>query len=171
MQSFFHANVQKQAPSLPLVTEITRLLPLAAPCYKHCPMPIRVIIADDFDAVRRTLRNLLKSAGDIELIGEAADYAETLRLVSELDPDVLVMDLHMPVPNRMTTTDIGRVMSQSPCRIVAISVWVDELAQEIAQALGAVARLDKSELPRTLIPAIRTAAASRTTVHQSRSSE
>jgi DNA-binding NarL/FixJ family response regulator len=133
-------------------------------------MPIRVVIADDFDAVRRTLRGLLKPADDIELIGEAADYAETLRLVTELGPDVLVMDLHMPVPHRMTATDIGRAMAQHPCRIVAMSVWVDELAQEIAQALGAVARLDKSELPRTLLPAIRTAAASRSTVHQSRPS-
>ena len=131
-------------------------------------MPIRVVIADDFDAVRRTLRGLLKPADDIELIGEAADYAETLRLVSELHPDVLVMDLHMPVPHRMTAADIGRAIAQSPCRIIAISVWVDELAQEIAQSLDAVARLDKSEMPRTLLPAIRSAAASNTNVHRAR---
>jgi DNA-binding NarL/FixJ family response regulator len=131
-------------------------------------MPIRVVIADDFDAVRRTLGRLLKPAEDIQLVGEAADYAETLRLVAQLDPDVLVMDLHMPVPHRMTAADIGRAMAQHPCRIIAISVWVDELAQEIAQALGAVARLDKSEMPQTLLPAIRTAAASNTHVHQAR---
>ncbi|MGA8034749.1 MAG: response regulator transcription factor [Candidatus Acidiferrales bacterium] len=131
-------------------------------------MPIRVIIADDFDAVRRTLRGLLKAADDIELVGEAADYAETLRLVEQLHPEVVVMDLHMPVPPRMTATDIGCAIAQSSCRIVAISVWVDELAHEIAQSLGAVARLDKSEMPRTLLPAIRTAATSSSTVHQSR---
>ena len=131
-------------------------------------MPIRVIIADDFDAVRRTLRALLKPADDIELVAEASDYAETLRLVSELDPDVLVMDLHMPVPHRMTAADIGRAISKSSCRIIAISVWVDELAQEIAQALGAVARLDKSEMPRTLLPAIRSAATSNSNVHRAR---
>ena len=131
-------------------------------------MPIRGVIADDFDAVRRTLRGLLKPADALALTGEAADYAETLRLVSELHPDVLVMGLHMPVPHRMTAADIGRAIAQSPCRIIAISVWVDELAQEIAQSLGAVARLDKSEMPRTLLPAIRSAAASNTNVHRAR---
>jgi DNA-binding NarL/FixJ family response regulator len=132
-------------------------------------MPIKVVIADDFDAVRRNIRAVLKPASDIELLGEAADYAETIRLVETLNPDVLVVDLHMPVPQKMTAADIGSVLAKSPCRIVAMSVWVDEVAHEIAQSLGATARLDKSELAQTLLPAIRSAAASSTQVHRSKS--
>jgi DNA-binding NarL/FixJ family response regulator len=128
-------------------------------------MPIKVLIADDFDAVRRSIRGILKSSTDIDVVAEAVDYAETLRLVQEHTPDVLVMDLHMPVPNRMTAAEIGQEIGKHSCRIIAISVWVDDLAQEIAQALGAVARLDKSEMASTLIPAIRTAAASSSKVH------
>ena len=128
-------------------------------------MPIKVIIADDFDAVRRSIRGILKPSTDIEVVAEAIDYAETLRLVEAQAPDVLVMDLHMPVPNRMTAADIGREIGKHPCRVIAMSVWVDELAQEIATALGAVARLDKSEMAQTLIPAIRTAAKSSSKVH------
>jgi DNA-binding NarL/FixJ family response regulator len=130
-------------------------------------MPIKILIADDFDAVRRSIRSILKPAADIELIAEASDYAEALRLIESLNPDVVVLDLHMPVPHKMTAADIGLAIAKSPSRVIAISVWVDEVAQELAQSLGAVARLDKSELASTLIPAIRTAAASSSHVHLS----
>lgn len=128
-------------------------------------MPIKILIADDFDAVRRSIRNILRPASDIELLGEASDYAEALRLIESHNPEVVVLDLHMPVPDRMTAADVGSAIAKSPCRVIAISVWVDGAAQELAQALGAVARLDKSELASTLIPAIRTAATSSTKVH------
>ena len=57
---------------------------------------IRVVIADDHRLVRQGLRGLLEKAGDVEVVGEAADGQEALELVQRLLPDVLVIDIGMP---------------------------------------------------------------------------
>ena len=57
---------------------------------------IRVILADDHNLVRQGIRSLLDKAGDIEVVGEASDGQEALRLVARLEPDVLVADVAMP---------------------------------------------------------------------------
>ena len=57
---------------------------------------IRVLIADDHLVVREGLRTILEVADDIEQAGEAADGAEAVQLVGELEPDVVLMDLRMP---------------------------------------------------------------------------
>ena len=58
---------------------------------------IRVVIADDHGVVRSGLDQLLSTAGDIELVGSAADGAEAVAVVGGTDPDVVLMDLSMPV--------------------------------------------------------------------------
>lgn len=57
---------------------------------------IRVVIADDHHLVRQGIRALLERAGDVAVLGEAADGAEALALVERLRPDVLVIDIAMP---------------------------------------------------------------------------
>jgi NarL family two-component system response regulator YdfI len=67
--------------------------------------PIRVLITDDHLIVREGLRLILETADGIEIVGEASDGAECLRLVSDLRPDVILMDLQMPRMDGITAID------------------------------------------------------------------
>lgn len=67
--------------------------------------PIRVIITDDHLIVREGLRLILETADGIEIVGEASDGAECLRLVPKLKPDVVLMDLQMPRMDGITAID------------------------------------------------------------------
>ena len=66
---------------------------------------IRVLITDDHSIVREGLTLILETTDDIEVIGEAADGAEALRLVSEDQPDVVLMDLRMPGMDGLTAIE------------------------------------------------------------------
>ena len=66
---------------------------------------IRVMITDDHLIVREGLRLILETADDIEVVGEAVDGAECLQLVSELKPDVILMDLQMPRMDGITAIE------------------------------------------------------------------
>ena len=66
---------------------------------------IRVMITDDHLIVREGLRLILETADDLEVVGEAVDGAECLRLVSELKPDVILMDLQMPRMDGITAIE------------------------------------------------------------------
>lgn len=67
-------------------------------------MPIRVLIADDQVMIRDGLASLLSSDPEIEVVGQAGDGAEAVRLSGELSPDVVVMDIRMPVMDGLAAT-------------------------------------------------------------------
>ncbi|MGB5846240.1 MAG: response regulator transcription factor, partial [Anaerolineales bacterium] len=67
-------------------------------------MAISVLIADDHGVLRAGLRALLNSEPEMEVVGEAADGEQTLRLAEELHPDVVLMDLNMPKGDGIYTT-------------------------------------------------------------------
>jgi two-component system, NarL family, response regulator LiaR len=67
-------------------------------------MPIRVLIADDHSVVRQGLRAFLEGDRGLELVGEARDGAEALRLAQRLRPDVILMDLLMPGMDGLAAT-------------------------------------------------------------------
>jgi DNA-binding NarL/FixJ family response regulator len=81
----------------------------------------RLLIVDDVSQVRVDLRTLLPLAGDIEIVGEAANGLEAVRQVDVLHPDVVLMDLEMPV---MSGYEAARqIKGQSPaCRVIALTV-------------------------------------------------
>ena len=68
---------------------------------------IRVLVADDHLIIRQGLRLIFETCDDIQLVGEAADGAEAVRLAGQLQPDVVLMDLRMPGMDGMTAK-IGR---------------------------------------------------------------
>jgi DNA-binding NarL/FixJ family response regulator len=125
-------------------------------------MPIRVLLADDSDMVRRAIRNLLSEYSEIEIVAEAIDFAETVRIANEIRPQVVVLDLHMEDETSFSRADIKSQLNGWGSSIVAISIFTDADAQALAGTLG-VTLLDKMNLVRDLVPAIRASAGLETT--------
>ena len=87
-------------------------------------MAIRVLIVDDHGVVRDGLRSLLQNARGIELAGEAKDGNEALQRVSELVPDVVIMDISLPGLNGIEATrEIRKLFPE--CRVVMLSIHPD----------------------------------------------
>ena len=115
---------------------------------------IRVIIADDFPLVRRSIRALLSKAHDIEVIGEAADGQEAVEVVMRLLPDVVVMDVSMPRLDGFQAT--AQIHSLGlPARILAVSMYTDASVVESMLDRGARGFVSKANLGDQLLPAIR----------------
>lgn len=115
-------------------------------------MPIKVLLADDSEVMRRSIRRLLTEYPEIELAGESTDFGETVRLVRELKPDLVVLDLHMPNPENLTVEQI-KAACHGP-EIIAISVFNDLETSALSRRLGASQLLDKIDLGALLVPAI-----------------
>ncbi len=99
--------------------------------------PITVLIADDHTVLRKGLKLLLDFEEDIEVVAEAADGREALRLAKKLKPDVVVMDIAMPVLGGVEATrQICRELSST--HVLVVSAAPDEA--QIKQALEAGAR-------------------------------
>jgi two-component system, NarL family, response regulator LiaR len=118
--------------------------------------PIRVLIVDDHAIVRRGLHGLLETVDDIEVVGEAADGDQAVRLAEARSPDVILMDLVMPVMDGITA--IGEIKSRSPgIEIVALTSFIEEEKVVAALEAGATGYLLKDADERTVIEAIRAA--------------
>lgn len=115
---------------------------------------IRVVLADDHPLAREGLRNLLGKAVGIQVIGEAGDGDETLRLVEELAPDVLVLDMEMP---NLKGVEVARQLQAagSSVRVLALSAYDDQEYIKGLLASGAAGYLTKGELPETIVEAVR----------------
>jgi DNA-binding NarL/FixJ family response regulator len=103
---------------------------------------IRVLVADDQAAVREGLATLLDLTPGIEVIGEARDGAEAVRLVAEHTPDVVLMDLHMPVTDGIEAT--ARIAREHPeVRVVVLTTYADNASIQGALRAGALGYLTK----------------------------
>jgi DNA-binding NarL/FixJ family response regulator len=122
-------------------------------------MPITVLLADDTDIMRRAIRNLLEDEPAIKLVGEAKDFSEALKLTAKLKPQVIVLDLHMPSGSETVTPAVATTHFRScGAQILAISVFNDDEATDLAHSFGAATLLDKMQLGQQLIPAVRSLA-------------
>jgi DNA-binding NarL/FixJ family response regulator len=116
-------------------------------------MATRVLIADDQRLVRAGLRMLCESTPGVEVIGEAADGAQAVRLAAELSPDVILMDLRMPGVDGITA--IGQVLSaRAESKILVLTTFDDDDHLYPALAAGAAGFLVKDTDPAELIGAV-----------------
>jgi chemotaxis response regulator CheB len=87
-------------------------------------MPIKVLLADDSDVVRRAIRGLLEERPDIELVGEPRDFGQTIQMVNDLKPQIILLDLHMKDEAAFTPVDVKSRLNDG-ARIVAMSLTND----------------------------------------------
>jgi DNA-binding NarL/FixJ family response regulator len=119
---------------------------------------VRVLIADDHNVVRQGLRMFLSSDPELEIVGEARDGAEALRLTHQLSPDVVLMDLLMPVMDGVQATSAIRREVPETEVVALTSVLEDALVIEAVRA-GAIGYLLKDTEAQELRRAIKAAAA------------
>lgn len=118
-------------------------------------MLTRVLLADDHSVVRQGLRVWLERSKSIEVVGEAADGREAVRLAEELQPEIVIMDVAMPLLNGIEAT--AQITRRSPqTRIIILSVHADESYILRALNAGAKGYLLKEATEEDLLPAVRT---------------
>jgi two-component system, NarL family, response regulator NreC len=119
-------------------------------------VPIRILIADDHAVVRSGLRALLGADRELEVVGEAADGAETLQLAAELHPDLVLLDVTMPPENGLRTA--RRLKELQPALAVLIlTMHEDEGLLHEALRAGAAGYLIKRAEEAEILQAIRAA--------------
>jgi DNA-binding NarL/FixJ family response regulator len=119
---------------------------------------IRLLLAEDHPVVRAGLEKLVANEDDIELVGSAANGAEAIALVDELHPDVVLMDLSMPVLDGVEAT--RRIVSahDNDVRVVVLTSFADRDQIMAALDAGASGYLLKDAEPEELTRGIRSAA-------------
>ncbi|HEV8098977.1 MAG TPA: response regulator [Gaiellaceae bacterium] len=119
--------------------------------------PIRVLVCDDSEAFRALLRYTLQEDPGIEVVGEAADGMAAIQAAERLQPDVVLLDLTMPILDGMDA--IAAVLQRAPgAQVVALSGWGAERMEQAALDQGAIAYVEKSDDVEALRAAVRAAA-------------
>ena len=114
---------------------------------------VRVLLCDDQTLMRQGLRLLLHGDGGISIVGEAADGAEAVRLATELQPDVALMDLRMPKMDGVEAT--RRIHAAQPnVRVLVLTTYGDDTMVRAALAAGAAGYLLKDAEPADIVAAI-----------------
>jgi DNA-binding NarL/FixJ family response regulator len=118
---------------------------------------ITVLVVDDHQLVRAGLTVLLQTAPDLEVVGQAADGEQALLLARDLQPDVVLMDLSMPVLDGVAAT--RRLLAEQPAaRVVVLTSFAETARVHQALAAGAIGYLLKDCDPQELMAGVRAAA-------------
>jgi len=116
-----------------------------------------ILLVDDHQLVRAGLASLLDGADDLQVVGQAADGQQALELAADLAPDVVLMDLSMPVMDGVEAT--RRLLADNPAaKVVVLTSFSDQPRVADALAAGAIGYLLKDCEPRDLKAAVRAAA-------------
>ncbi len=123
-------------------------------------MAVRVLITDDHGVVRQGLRMFLSLDPELEVVGEAANGEEALRMARDLSPDVVLMDLVMPVMDGISAT--GAIRSELPdVEVIALTSVLEDASVTGAVKAGAIGYLMKDTEAEELGRAIKAAAEGR----------
>ena len=118
---------------------------------------IRVLVADDHPIVRGGIVSLLGAADDIEVVGEATDGLEAVRLAASLEPDLVLMDLRMPGIDGDEAT--SRILAAQPTvRVVVLTTYESDASILTAIEAGASGYLLKAAPPEEILAGIRSVA-------------
>ena len=123
-------------------------------------MPIRILIVDDHSMIRQGLQMYFEDDSEVEIVGEARNGEEALRLAEDLGPQVVLMDLLMPVVDGCAATKALRRMLPHT-HIIAMTSVVEEVGVHRAIAAGAISYVLKDTRPDELRDAILAAAQGR----------
>jgi two-component system, NarL family, invasion response regulator UvrY len=116
---------------------------------------IKVLLVDDHELVRTGIRRILDEAGDMEVVGEAADGDEALRVARKVAPDVVLMDLNMPGMGGIEATR-RMIRLQPNAKVIALTVLDDDPFPARLSEAGAVGYLSKGCPAAEMIEAVRT---------------
>jgi DNA-binding NarL/FixJ family response regulator len=120
--------------------------------------PVRVLLVDDSDVYAQTLQLLLEAAAGVELVGRARNGAEGVELAARLRPDVVLMDVSMPLLDGFEATE--RIRSRRPAsRVVMLTSSDDPADRARARDVGACGYLTKESSLDEIGAAVATAAA------------
>ncbi len=115
---------------------------------------IRILTVDDHPLLREGIAAILGLQPDMQLVGEAEDGTQAIKIFRELRPDVTLMDLQMPILNGVET--IGRIRKDFPdARIIVLTTYAGDVQALRAMRAGAAGYLLKGALRRDLLDAIR----------------
>jgi DNA-binding NarL/FixJ family response regulator len=115
---------------------------------------VRVVIADDHPLIRLALRKLLDRTADIEVVAEAANGQEAIQKVELLQPDVLILDIHMPVMDGLQALEYLQRRGM-PARVIVLSAYKDPIYTSEALSRGAWGYCAKEEAPARLVDTVR----------------
>jgi DNA-binding NarL/FixJ family response regulator len=117
----------------------------------------RILVADDHGIVRKGLRFLLEHQEDMEVVGEAGDGREAVRMAEELDPNIIVLDIAMPQLNGIDAAE--QILRRSPeAKIILLSMYADEEYLTRALTVGVKGYLIKDSAEVDLVRAVRAVA-------------
>jgi DNA-binding NarL/FixJ family response regulator len=112
--------------------------------------PVRVLLADDDDSFLESLRPLIEHQPYLTVVGTAENGLDAIELADELNPDAVVIDLHMPLVDGVTAVARLRKDHPSIC-LIALTGDPDQLLHEAVAEAGADAVLQKADLVDTLV--------------------